>query len=93
MSIIFVAIFGIALEDEYLVSCKPYPSVDLYSGIVQSALGIPVSLFTSIFTMVCTIGGIAQWNEMIADLEQKTSRPRQQFVGSPVRDIPAFDKC
>ena len=82
----------IALNDEYFVSRKLYPNVDFYSGIVQSALGIPVSLFTGIFAMARTIGWIAQWNEMIADPEQKIGRPRQLFVGSPVRDVPTIDK-
>ena len=78
----------IALNDEYFVSRKLYPNVDFYSGIVQSALGIPVSLFTGIFAMARTIGWIAQWNEMIADPEQKIGRPRQLFVGAAVRDVP-----
>ena len=82
----------IALNDEYFVSRKLYPNVDFYSGIVQSALGIPVSLFTGIFAMARTIGWIAQWNEMIADPEQKIGRPRQLFVGSPRRDVPEIDK-
>ena len=82
----------IALNDEYFVSRKLYPNVDFYSGIVQSALGIPVSLFTGIFAMARTIGWIAQWNEMIADPEQKIGRPRQLFIGSPVRDVPGIDK-
>jgi len=82
----------IALNDEYFVSRKLYPNVDFYSGIVQSALGIPVSLFTGIFAMARTIGWIAQWNEMIADPEQKIGRPRQLFVGSTVRDVPEIDK-
>ncbi|ALK98252.1 type II citrate synthase [Massilia sp. WF1] len=82
----------IALNDEYFVSRKLYPNVDFYSGIVQSALGIPVSLFTGIFAMARTVGWIAQWNEMIADPEQKIGRPRQLFVGSPRRDVPSIDK-
>ncbi|MGZ5201001.1 MAG: citrate synthase [Telluria sp.] len=82
----------IALEDDYFVSRKLYPNVDFYSGIVQSALGIPVSLFTGIFAMARTIGWIAQWNEMIADPEQKIGRPRQLYVGSPRRDVPSMDK-
>jgi citrate synthase len=82
----------IALNDDYFVSRKLYPNVDFYSGIVQSALGIPVSLFTGIFAMARTIGWIAQWNEMIADPEQKIGRPRQLFVGSPRRDVPPMDK-
>jgi citrate synthase len=82
----------IALNDEYFVSRKLYPNVDFYSGIVQSALGIPVSMFTGIFAMARTIGWIAQWNEMIADPEQKIGRPRQLFVGSPRRDVAPIDK-
>ena len=72
-----MALEKIALEDEYFVQRKLYPNVDFYSGIVQSALGIPVSLFTGIFAMARTVGWIAQWNEMISDPEQKIGRPRQ----------------
>jgi citrate synthase len=82
----------IALSDDYFVSRKLYPNVDFYSGIVQSALGIPVSLFTGIFAMARTIGWIAQWNEMIADPEQKIGRPRQLYVGAARRDVPEMDK-
>src|SRR5471032_2364540 len=82
----------IALNDEYFVSRKLYPNVDFYSGIVQSALGIPVSLFTGIFAMARTIGWIAQWNEMIADPEQKIGRPRQLFVGATARDVKPLDQ-
>jgi citrate synthase len=77
----------IALEDEYFVSRKLYPNVDFYSGIVQRAIGIPVSLFTAIFALARTVGWIAQLNEMIADPEYKIGRPRQLFVGSPKRDV------
>ena len=82
-----MALEKVALEDEYFVSRKLYPNVDFYSGIVQSALGIPVSLFTGIFAMARTVGWIAQWNEMISDPEQKIGRPRQLFIGSPSRDV------
>lgn len=82
-----MALEKVALEDEYFVSRKLYPNVDFYSGIVQSALGIPVSLFTGIFAMARTVGWIAQWNEMISDPEQKIGRPRQLFVGAPKRDV------
>ncbi len=82
-----MALEKVALEDEYFVSRKLYPNVDFYSGIVQSALGIPVSLFTGIFAMARTVGWIAQWNEMISDPEQKIGRPRQLFVGSAQREV------
>ena len=87
-----MALEKIALEDEYFVSRKLYPNVDFYSGIVQSALGIPVSLFTGIFAMARTVGWIAQWNEMIADPEQKIGRPRQLFVGETARDVKPMDQ-
>ncbi len=87
-----MALEKIALEDDYFVQRKLYPNVDFYSGIVQSALGIPVSLFTGIFAMARTVGWIAQWNEMISDPEQKIGRPRQLFVGSPQRDVPPIAK-
>ena len=87
-----MALEKVALEDEYFVSRKLYPNVDFYSGIVQSALGIPTSLFTGIFAMARTVGWIAQWNEMISDPEQKIGRPRQLFVGSQTRDVPPIEK-
>jgi citrate synthase len=77
----------IALEDEYFVSRKLYPNVDFYSGIVQRAIGIPVSLFTAIFALARTVGWIAQLNEMIGDPEYKIGRPRQLFTGSTKRDV------
>jgi len=83
-----MALEKIALEDDYFISRKLYPNVDFYSGIVQSALNIPVSLFTAIFALARTVGWIAQLNEMIGDPEYKIGRPRQLFVGSPRRDVP-----
>jgi len=82
----------IALEDDYFVSRKLYPNVDFYSGIVQKAIGIPVSLFTAIFATARTVGWIAQLNEMIADPEYKIGRPRQLFVGAKRRSVPPIDK-
>jgi citrate synthase len=82
----------IALEDEYFVARKLYPNVDFYSGIVQKAIGIPVSLFTAIFAVARTVGWIAQLNEMIADPEYKIGRPRQLFTGAAARTVPPIDK-
>ena len=83
------ALEKIALEDDYFVSRKLYPNVDYYSGIVQRAIGIPVSLFTGIFALARSVGWIAQLNEMIGDPEYKIGRPRQLFTGSVRRDLPA----
>jgi len=82
----------IALHDDYFVSRKLYPNVDFYSGIVQRALGIPVAMFTCIFSLARTIGWIAQWQEMITDPEYKIGRPRQLYKGATKRDVKPIDK-
>ena len=87
-----MALEKIALEDDYFVSRKLYPNVDFYSGIVQRALGIPVSMFTCIFALARTVGWIAQWNEMVGDPEQKIGRPRQLYKGATRRDVLPIDK-
>jgi citrate synthase len=87
-----MALEKVALEDEYFVSRKLYPNVDFYSGIVQRAIGIPVSLFTAIFALARTVGWIAQLNEMIGDPEYKIGRPRQLYTGATKRDVQAIDK-
>ena len=87
-----MALEKVALEDEYFVSRKLYPNVDFYSGIVQRALGIPVSMFTCIFSLARTVGWIAQWNEMISDPEQKIGRPRQLYKGSARREVKPIDQ-
>jgi len=87
-----MALEKVALEDEYFVSRKLYPNVDFYSGIVQRAIGIPVSLFTAIFALARTVGWIAQLNEMIGDPEYKIGRPRQLYTGATKRDVQPIDK-
>jgi len=87
-----MALEKIALEDDYFVSRKLYPNVDFYSGIVQKAIGIPVSLFTAIFALARTVGWIAQLNEMVADPQYKIARPRQLFVGAKRRSVPSIEK-
>ncbi len=87
-----MALEKVALEDDYFVSRKLYPNVDFYSGIVQRALGIPVSMFTCIFSLARTVGWIAQWNEMISDPEQKIGRPRQLYKGPLQRDVKPLDQ-
>jgi citrate synthase len=87
-----IALEKIALEDEYFVSRKLYPNVDFYSGIVQRALGIPVAMFTCIFSLARTIGWIAQWQEMITDPEYKIGRPRQLYKGATRRDVKPLDQ-
>jgi len=87
-----LALEKVALEDDYFVKRKLYPNVDFYSGIVYKALGIPVAMFTAIFALARTVGWIAQWNELIADPDQKIGRPRQLFQGAARRDFNPMPK-
>ncbi len=83
----------VALSDEYFVSRKLYPNVDFYSGVIYKALGIPVNMFTVMFTMGRLPGWIAQWLEMRRDKDFRISRPRQIYVGSPKRMyVPLADR-
>ena len=82
----------IALSDPYFIERKLYPNVDFYSGIVLSAIGIPVSMFTPIFALARTVGWIAHWSEMISDPAMKIGRPRQLYTGAPRRDFTAVEK-
>ncbi len=86
-----MALEKIALEDPYFIERKLYPNVDFYSGIVLSALGIPVSMFTVIFALARTVGWISHWAEMIEDPQQKIGRPRQLYTGAPRRDYVATE--
>lgn len=75
----------IALEDDYFVQRKLYPNVDFYSGIILKAMGFPTSMFTVLFAVARTVGWVAQWKEMIADTDQRISRPRQLYTGPAAR--------
>ena len=85
-------LLDIALEDDYFISRKLYPNVDFYSGLIYQAMGFPVAMFPVLFAIPRTAGWIAQWEEMLADPEQKIARPRQIYAGSPRRDYIARDK-
>ena len=80
-----------ALVDEYFVSRKLYPNVDFYSGIIYRALGIPTDMFTVLFAIGRLPGWIAQWKEMRVNKEP-IGRPRQVYVGEPLREFVPFEK-
>ncbi len=77
----------IALEDDYFVQRKLYPNVDFYSGIIYQAMGLPTSMFTVLFAIARTMGWMVQWEEMLADPEQKIARPRQIYTGPEGRNL------
>jgi citrate synthase len=82
---IAVELEKIALEDEFFVSRKLYPNVDFYSGLIYEALKLPAEMFTVMFAIGRMPGWLAQWNEMVADSDQKISRPRQVYTGYDAR--------
>jgi citrate synthase len=83
----------VALSDDYFISRKLYPNVDFYSGLIYQALGFPVAMFTVLFAIPRTAGWLAHWQELLADKDQKISRPRQWYTGTGVRDyVPMIDR-
>jgi citrate synthase len=82
----------IALQDEYFVQRKLYPNVDFYSGIMYQAMGFRPEMFTVLFAIPRTAGWLAQWQEMIADPEQKIARPRQVWIGHETREFIPIEK-
>jgi citrate synthase len=84
---------SIALQDPYFIERKLYPNVDFYSGIIFKAMGIPTSMFTALFAVARTVGWVSQWNEMISDPTQRISRPRELYIGSPLREVvPIYER-
>src|SRR5712691_3668396 len=84
---IALALEHVALEDEYFISRKLYPNVDFYSGIIYQAMKLPIDMFPVLFAIGRTPGWLAQWEEGLLDPEQKISRPRQIYVGEPLRHL------
>jgi len=76
-----------ALKDDYFVSRKLYPNVDFYSGIIYKALGIPTEMFTVMFAIARTAGWVAHWLEQQSEPDARIGRPRQVYVGAPMRDF------
>jgi citrate synthase len=77
----------IALQDDYFMKRKLYPNVDFYSGLIYQAMKFPTDMFPVLFAIPRASGWLAQWQEMLADPEQKIARPRQLYVGKGHRDV------
>jgi len=78
----------VALSDDYFIKRKLYPNVDFYSGLIYQAMGFPMDIFTVLFAIPRMSGWLAQWNELLADPEQKIARPRQIYEGYSERQVP-----
>lgn len=81
----------LAREQDYFIDRNLYPNIDFYSGITLKAIGIPVSMFTVIFTLGRMPGWITHWDEMIGN-PFKIARPRQLYLGEHKRDYVEIDK-
>jgi citrate synthase len=82
----------IALSDDYFIKRKLYPNVDFYSGLIYQSMGLPMDMFPVLFAIPRTSGWIAQWEEMLTDADQKLARPKQVYLGPPVRDYVPMEK-
>ena len=82
----------VALSDSYFVERNLYPNVDFYSGVIYQAIGIPVDMFTVMFTRGRLPGWIAQWLEMRRDPAFRIGRPRQVYVGAGERSYVPIDQ-
>ena len=81
-----------AIADDYFSSRKLFPNVDFYSGIIYRALGIPVPMFTVMFTLGRLPGWISQWKEL-RESGQPIGRPRQIYTGHTKRDyVPVSER-
>jgi citrate synthase len=70
-----------ALKDSYLIDNRLYPNIDFYSGIVLSAMEIPINMFAVMFAIGRLPGWISQWKEGREYPINRLHRPRQLYVG------------
>jgi citrate synthase len=82
----------LALKDSYFVDRKLYPNVDFYSGIIMKAIGIPVNMFTVMFSIGRMPGWIAQWKEQHDEPGGRIARPRQIYIGNTKTDYIPIEK-
>ncbi|MEY3807856.1 MAG: hypothetical protein RI893_832 [Pseudomonadota bacterium] len=75
----------IALKDDYFISRKLYPNVDFYSGLILRAAGIPTDMYTVLFAIGRMPGWLAHWREMLRSEPVIITRPRQIYIGEPMR--------
>ena len=76
----------ITLKDDYFIERNLYPNVDFYSGILLRAIGIPLNMYTVMFSIGRMPGWIANWRELL-EHNQRISRPRQIYTGETVREF------
>ncbi len=68
-----------------------FPNVDLFSGCVFAAIGVPTDFFTPIFAAARTLGWAVHFQEQW-DSGNRIFRPTQIYTGEPARDFIALDQ-
>jgi citrate synthase len=68
-----------------------FPNVDLFSGCVFAAIGIPIDFFTPIFAASRTAGWTANIREQWQS-GNRIFRPAQIYVGPPDREYVPLDR-
>jgi citrate synthase len=77
-----LALEKIAREDDELIAWDLFPNLDFYSGTIYYAMDIPLGMFPVMLAIARTAGWMAQWAEMLLDVDQqRIVRPRQLYVG------------
>jgi citrate synthase len=72
---IAMALERAALADPYFVSRNLYPNIDFYSGITLCALGIPLEMYTVIFTIARVVGWCASVARVCSGAELEDHAP------------------
>ena len=79
--------FKIAKEIEENMAKKKnlFSNVDLFSGLIYTAMDIPSQVFISVFAMGRMPGWLAHMREQIED--NKLIRPRAEYIGPELRSL------
>lgn len=82
-----MALHDAAMKDDYFVSRKLAPNVDFWSGLIYRAMGFPLDFFPVLFAVPRVVGWLAHWRQMmLQEGGVKIWRPRQIYVGAPIRE-------
>ncbi|MCK9494553.1 MAG: citrate/2-methylcitrate synthase [Dehalococcoidia bacterium] len=84
-------LYNIALTVEKVATARLgdrglFPNVDLFSGCVFAAIGIPIDFFTPMFAASRTVGWTANMREQW-DSGNRIFRPSQIYTGQPDREF------
>jgi citrate synthase len=76
---------------EHFASRKIFPNTDYYSGLVFSAIGFPVYMFTPLFALSRMTGWLAHVMEYVEE-QHRLIRPRALYVGPGERQFKRIEE-